>query len=53
MGELKMAPVHRGEILLKDFMKPLGISQYRLTKAAPGTNLAHSLIAVNGSAPDD
>ena len=33
MGELKMAPVHPGEILLEDFMKPLGISQYRLAKA--------------------
>ncbi len=33
MGELRMAPVHPGEILLEDFMKPLGISQYRLAKA--------------------
>ncbi len=33
MGELKIAPVHPGEILLEDFMKPLGISQYRLAKA--------------------
>jgi addiction module HigA family antidote len=28
-----MPPVHPGEILLEDFMKPLGISQYRLAKA--------------------
>jgi addiction module HigA family antidote len=28
-----MSPVHPGEILLEDFMKPLGISQYRLAKA--------------------
>lgn len=33
MLEEKMAPVHPGEILLEDFMKPLGISQYRLAKA--------------------
>jgi hypothetical protein len=26
----KFAPVHPGEILLEDFLKPLGISQYRL-----------------------
>jgi addiction module HigA family antidote len=26
----KLAPVHPGEILLEDFLKPLGISQYRL-----------------------
>ena len=32
MREDKMAPVHPGEILLEDFMKPLGITQYRLAK---------------------
>jgi addiction module HigA family antidote len=32
MGEEKMAPVHPGEVLLEDFMKPLGLSQYRLAK---------------------
>ena len=33
MREEKMAPVHPGEILLEDFMKPQGITQYRLAKA--------------------
>ena len=33
MTEEKMPPVHPGEILIEDFMKPLGISQYRLAKA--------------------
>ncbi len=28
----KMKPIHPGEILLHDFLKPLGISQYRLAK---------------------
>lgn len=28
----KLAPVHPGEILLEDFLKPLGLSQYRLAK---------------------
>lgn len=28
----KLKPVHPGEILLEEFMKPLGISQYRLAK---------------------
>jgi addiction module HigA family antidote len=28
----KLSPIHPGEILLEDFMKPLGISQYRLAK---------------------
>jgi antitoxin HigA-1 len=26
----KFAPVHPGEILLEEFLKPLGVSQYRL-----------------------
>jgi len=28
----KMAPVHPGEILMEEFLEPLGISQYRLSK---------------------
>jgi addiction module HigA family antidote len=28
----KLAPVHPGEILLEDFLKPAGLSQYRLAK---------------------
>ena len=28
----KLAPVHPGEILLEEFIKPLGISQYRLSE---------------------
>jgi len=28
-----MAPVHPGEILLEDFLKPMEISQYRLAKS--------------------
>jgi addiction module HigA family antidote len=28
----KLAPVHPGEVLLKDFLDPLGVSQYRLAK---------------------
>lgn len=27
-----MAPVHPGEILLKEFLEPMGITQYRLAK---------------------
>ena len=30
--EERMAPVHPGEILLEDFMKPMEITQYRLAK---------------------
>ncbi len=28
----KMKPVHPGEVLLEEFLSPLGISQYRLAK---------------------
>ncbi len=28
-----MPPVHPGEILLTEFLEPLGVSQYRLAKA--------------------
>ena len=30
MAARKLAPVHPGEILLQDFLEPLGVSQYRL-----------------------
>jgi len=32
MNEQKLSPIHPGEILLEEFLKPLGISQYRLAK---------------------
>jgi len=32
MASKKLAPVHPGEILLKEFLDPMGISQYRLAK---------------------
>lgn len=28
----KLAPVHPGEVLLEDFLKPAGLSQYRVAK---------------------
>jgi addiction module HigA family antidote len=28
----KMKPIHPGEILLKEFLEPMGITQYRLAK---------------------
>ena len=31
MGK-KLPPVHPGEILLEEYLKPLGLSQYRLAK---------------------
>ncbi len=32
MRSRKLRPVHPGEVLLEEFLKPLGISQYRLAK---------------------
>ena len=31
--EAKMPPVHPGEILLEDFLEPMGITPYRLGRA--------------------
>ena len=28
----KMKPIHPGEVLLEDFLNPMGVSQYRLAK---------------------
>ncbi|MFB0535330.1 MAG: HigA family addiction module antitoxin [Anaerolineae bacterium] len=32
MDREKLPPIHPGEILLEEFLKPMGISQYRLAK---------------------
>ena len=32
MKNKKLAPIHPGEILLEEFLKPMGITQYRLAK---------------------
>ena len=32
MRTKKMAPIHPGEILMEEFLKPFGISQYKLAK---------------------
>jgi addiction module HigA family antidote len=32
MSEPSFTPIHPGEILMEEFLKPMGISQYRLAK---------------------
>jgi len=32
MSERKLDPIHPGEILREEFLKPMGLSQYRLAK---------------------
>jgi addiction module HigA family antidote len=33
MSEPEIPPVHPGEVLLEDFLKPMAISQYRLARS--------------------
>jgi addiction module HigA family antidote len=46
MNEI-LSPIHPGEVLLEDFMKPLGLSQYRVAKDIGVTPIRISQI-VNG-----
>ena len=46
MDEL-LSPIHPGEVLQEDFMKPLGLNQYRLAKDISITPIRISQI-VNG-----
>jgi addiction module HigA family antidote len=32
MSKKKLQPIHPGEVLLEEFLEPMGISQYRLAK---------------------
>jgi len=42
-----LSPIHPGEVLMEDFMKPLGLSRYRLAKDIGVTPIRISQI-VNG-----
>lgn len=42
-----LSPIHPGEVLLEDFMKPLGLTQYRLAQDLGVTPIRISQI-VNG-----
>jgi addiction module HigA family antidote len=44
MKTRKIAPIHPGEILLHDFMEPLGLNQYALAKALGVTAMRVSQI---------
>ena len=47
MMDKSLSPIHPGEILLEDFMKPLGLTQYRLAHDIGVTPIRISQI-VNG-----
>jgi len=45
--DITLSPIHPGEVLLEDFMKPLGLTQYRLAHDIGVTPIRISQI-VNG-----
>jgi len=47
MKDKSLSPIHPGEVLLEDFMKPLGLTQYRLAHDIGVTPIRISQI-VNG-----
>ena len=47
MMDKSLSPIHPGEVLLEDFMKPLGLSQYRVAQDIGVTPIRISQI-VNG-----
>ncbi|MFB2557022.1 HigA family addiction module antitoxin [Herbiconiux liangxiaofengii] len=48
------APIHPGEILLEEFLKPLGISQYRLAQTinVPARRINEIVHGKRGISPD-
>jgi addiction module HigA family antidote len=52
--EEKLPPVHPGEILLEDFLKPMGITPYRLAKElnVPKTRISAILKGKRGISAD-
>ncbi len=54
MAERKLRPIHPGEILLEEFLKPLGISQYRLAKdiSVPTRRINEIVLGKRAISPD-
>jgi len=54
MNEQKLAPIHPGEILLEEFLKPMGISQYRLAKdiSVPARRINEIVHGTRAISPD-
>ena len=52
MRTKKMLPIHPGEILMEEFLKPMGISQYRLAQdiSVPArriNEIMHGILAIS------
>jgi addiction module HigA family antidote len=54
MTERKLPPIHPGEIPLEEFLKPLGISQYRLVKdiSVPARRINEIVLGKRSISPD-
>ena len=50
MMEERLPPVHPGEVLLEDFMKPLGLTQYRVAQDIGVSPMRIRLFTISSSA---
>ena len=50
----KLSPIHPGEILLEEFLEPMGISQYRLAKdiSVPPRRINEIVLGKRSITPD-
>lgn len=54
MAEHKLPPIHPGEILLEEFLKPMNLSQYRLAKdiSVPSRRINEIVLGKRSISPD-
>ncbi len=54
MTAQRLPPIHPGEILLEEFLKPMGISQYRLAKdiCVPPRRINEIVLGKRAISPD-
>ena len=54
MTTRKLPPIHPGEILLEEFLKPMNISQYRLAKdiSVPARRINEIVLGKRAISPD-
>lgn len=54
MATRKLSPIHPGEVLLEEFLKPLSISQYRLAKdiSVPPRRINEIVLGKRSISPD-
>ena len=54
MQEERLPPIHPGEVLMEEFLAPLGISQYRLAKeiSVPARRINEIVLGKRAISPD-